>query len=141
MENKALECEKQKGETDAELWKEKLKGMVSWVSQRDEKVPGATSDPHTPKPSLRLGIMDRWYHEKNGSKHMGAKPIVGGNIDIDDSDDDKAHLPSYTQIQNQPRMFPLDSDDDDAPICILKKIRVGEVSGNGVVSGGTKIKD
>ncbi|KAK4790137.1 hypothetical protein SAY86_017441 [Trapa natans] len=190
IENKALECEKQKAERDAELWKEKFKELVSWVSHRDEKVlEELLGSPDTLRPSLRLEIMDLrkklcgrtefniskglrkqlvFEFEDGPTRKMApptpgvAKPILGGIIDIDDSDTDEEGLPSNAQVQNHvisknynsakdvscvstpkrkrsSRIISSDSDsDDDVPISRLKKIHVGELSGNGVVSNMTK---
>lgn len=195
MENKALECEKQKAERDAEIWKKKFEELVSWISQKDEKVlEELFKSPDNPGLSLRKGIMDPSRKFCGGTEsYLGgqvrkqlvfesedgltrkmapptpgvAKPIVGGTINIDDSDDDaeinSAHLPSYAQIQNQgisknsnstkdvdsvltpkrkraSKVFTSDGDSDDDDVCIsqLKKLHVGELSDHAAVSSGTR---
>lgn len=197
IENKALECEKQKAERDAEIWKAKLEELVLWVSQRDEKVlEELFKSSDISGLSLRKEIMDLRrklcgeiafnlgrqvrkqlvFETDDGpatTRKMApptpgvAKPVPMATINIVDSDDDVeingAHLPSHTRIQNwvnskssgstkdvssvltpkrkrASRVVSSDGDsgDDDVPISRLKKLHVGELSNNGVVSGGTK---
>lgn len=64
IENKVLECEKKKAESEVEFWKEKYKNLESWA--------------------LQLGIeRGSNYHEENGKKKLNNLTIIEGNLHLD----------------------------------------------------------
>ncbi|OWM75566.1 uncharacterized protein LOC116195990 [Punica granatum] len=116
IENKALECEKQKAERDAEFWKGKFEELVLWVSQKDEQIlEELFQSPDFPGLSLRKEIMDLKkklcgavesnlgaqvrrqlvFEAEDGTTRKISpstpgitKPVITSTINIYDSDDD-----------------------------------------------------
>lgn len=68
IENKVLECEKKRAESEVKAWKEKYKELESWA--------------------LQLGMgRGSYYHEENGKKQENKQVSTEGNLHPDTSFD------------------------------------------------------
>ncbi|KAI3751128.1 hypothetical protein L2E82_22174 [Cichorium intybus] len=157
IENKVLECEKTKAETELHNWKEKVKQLVSQVSEWESKLnmkpmneSNVASTPKCTIEGLETGAKqefhskvrkrlpfekDRFFNMKIAPSTPGFTPPPSSSvIDISDEDDDnkdgfKGHITKRKRSSNIITSDDETSDDDDnAPICtLIKKDHVNEV--------------
>ncbi|KAI3508359.1 hypothetical protein L1887_23365 [Cichorium endivia] len=156
IENKVLECEKTKAETELHLWKEKVKQLESQVSELESKLnmkpmneSNVASTPKCTIEGLETGAKQEFHSkvrkclpfEKDGFFNMKIAPSTPGFtplpsssvIDISDEDDDNkdGFKVCITKRKRSSNIITSDDetsdDDDNAPICtLIKKDYVNE---------------